>query len=121
MWRRLIGILAVGASAPLIALAASVVLTSNGLGAGSASSPRCVSADVSVIQNLSGSNVASVTVGSLPAGCGGATLYVTLNNGSTSGGGSTTVPAGGGSATVTLGSAPAAATVEQIDLVLAGP
>lgn len=106
---------------PTVALAASIVLTSTTLGAGSATAARCVSADLSVVQNLSGGNVASVTVGSLPAACGAATLYVTVNNGSTSGSGSATVPAGGGSVVVSLGVAPAAATAEQTDLVLVGP
>lgn len=121
IWRRLLGIVTVGGAAPLISLAASIAFTSNGLGAGSASSPRCASADVSVVQNLSGSTVASVTVGSLPAGCAGATLFISVNNGSSSGSGSAAVPAGGGAVTVSLGGAPAAATVEQTDLVLVGP
>ncbi len=121
MWRRLLAILPVAATAPILALAASVALTSAGLGAGSATSPRCVTSDLTVIQNISGSNVASVTVATLPSGCGGATIQLTVNNGSTTGSGSATVPVGGGSVTVTLSPTLAASTVEQTDFVLVGP
>jgi len=36
-----------------------------------------------VLQNLSAGTVVSVTVGALPAACGGATLQATVNNGVT--------------------------------------
>jgi len=104
-----------------VGAAASLGLTSHALGAATVSTPRCVSTGMSVFQNLSGANVASVTVGSIPSACAGATLLVTANNGSATGSGSTTVPAGGGSVTVTLGSAPAATAAETTDLVLVGP
>ena len=101
--------------------AASLTMTSNSLGAATVTSPRCTNAGLSVLQNLSASNVASVTVGSLPAVCGGATLQVTVNNGTTTGSGSASVPAGGGFVTVTLGTTPAVSAVEQTDIVLVGP
>jgi hypothetical protein len=104
-----------------VALAASLSLGSNSLGAATASTPRCTAAGLGVLQVLSGSNVVSVTVSALPSGCGGATLQATLNNGTTSSSGSTTVPAGGGSVTVTLASAIAIGQVDEIDLVLTGP
>lgn len=104
-----------------VALAASLSLGANTLGAATASTPRCTTAGLGVLQVLSGSNVVSVTVSSLPSGCGGATLQATLNNGTTSSSGSATVPAGGGSVTVTLASAIALGQVDEIDLVLTGP
>src|SRR6266850_652780 len=84
------------------AFAASLSFSGGSLGMTSTSTPRCTSAGLGVIQNLSGSNVISVTVSSLPSGCATATLQVTLNNAITSSSGSATVPAGGGSVTVTL-------------------
>ena len=116
-------VLAVGilATSVGVALAASLSLGANSLGAASASTPRCTTAGLGVLQVLSGSNVVSVTVSSLPAGCGGATLQATLNNGTTSSSGSTTVPAGGGSVTVTLGSAIALGQVDEVDIVITGP
>ena len=104
-----------------VGAAASLSLTSHALGAATVSTPRCASAGMTVFQTLSGANVASVTVGSIPAACAGATLLVTVNNGSATGSGSATVPAGGGSVTVTLGTAPAATAAETTDLVLVGP
>jgi hypothetical protein len=74
-----------------------------------------------VTQNLSGSNAVSVTVGNLPSGCGGATLYLTVNDGSASSSGSAAVPAGGGSVTITLAAAVAVTSGEESDLVMAGP
>ncbi len=103
------------------AFAASLSFDGGSLGMASTSTPRCTSAGLGLIQNLSGSNVISVTVSSLPSACGNATLQATLNNTSTSSGGSATVPAGGGSVTVTLGAPVAMATTEEIDLVLTGP
>jgi peptidoglycan/LPS O-acetylase OafA/YrhL len=113
--------LALLAAAAGVALAASLSMASNSLGAASASTPRCTAAGLGVLQVLSGSNVASVTVSGLPSGCGGAALQATLNNGTTSSSGSITVPAGGGSVTVTLASAIAIGQVDEIDLVLTGP
>jgi hypothetical protein len=85
------------------------------------STPRCASTGPVVTPNLSGANVVSVTVGSIPSACGGASLQVAVNNGAASGTGSATVPAGGGSVTVTLATAVGATAAEEIDLVLVGP
>jgi hypothetical protein len=103
------------------AFAAALSVGAGSVGMSSTSAPRCTTAGLGVIQNLSGSNVISVTVSGLPAGCATATLQVTVNNQSTSSGGSATVPAGGGSVTVSLGTAVAIASTEQVDLVLTGP
>lgn len=108
----------VGAS---IALAASLSLSSGSIGAGTASTGRCTNAGLTVVQNLSGSNVASVTVGSIPVGCGGATLLVTVTAGAATGSGSGSVPAGGGSVTVAISGTPTVTASELTDLVLIGP
>ena len=114
-------IVLVALAAALSGAAASLALTSGSLGAASAASPRCTTAGLSVLQNLSGTTVISVTIGNLPAGCAGATAQATVNNGVTNSSGSATVPAGGGSVTVVLALAVAVTAAEQTDLVMAGP
>jgi hypothetical protein len=105
----------------VVALAASLNLATATIGAARTSVPRCTAAGLGVIQNLSASNAVSVTVSNLPSGCGGATIQVTVDNGSTSSSGSATVPSGGGSITVSLASAVAVAVDEETDVVLTGP
>lgn len=121
MWRRLIGLLLVSVWWAVMAAAVSLAVTPRSLGARTVSTPRCTSAGHSVLQNLSAGTVISVTVGGLPAACGGATLQLTVNNGVTNSSGSVTVPAGGGSVTVVLAAAVAVTSAEQTDLVLVGP
>lgn len=121
MFRRLLVLLMLGFAGVVLGSAASLTMTSVSLGAATVTTPRCTNAGLSVLQNLSGSNVASVTVTSLPVACGGATLQVTVNNGTTTGSGSASVPAGGGSVTVSLSATPAVSAVEQTDIVLVGP
>jgi hypothetical protein len=104
-----------------VAFAASLTFATASLGAATAATPRCTTGGLSVIQNLSGTTVVSVTVANLPAACGGAVLQATVNNGTTVGSGSSTVAAGGGSLTITLGLAPTVTVSELIDLVLIGP
>ena len=111
-----IAILGVG-----VAFAASLAFDGRTLGMDTETTPRCTNAALGVIQNVSGTTVASVTVSGLPSGCGNATLQVTVNNQVTSSGGTATVPVGGGSVTVTLAIAVAITAVEQVDLVLSGP
>ena len=120
---RRVGLLAFAVPAILagVAAAASLTLPAGTLGAASVTMPRCTTAGLSVIQNLSGTTVASVTVGNIPAACGGAVLQATVNNGTTVGSGSATVAAGGGSLTITLGTAPAVTASELTDLVVTGP
>jgi hypothetical protein len=119
--RRTAAIAAISLGGVVIGAAASLGLSSGSLGAAAVPAPRCTTAALSVLQTLSASNVASVTVGGIPSSCGGATLQVTVNNGTANASGSAAVPAGGGSVTVTLGSTPAVSTYEQTDLVLVGP
>ena len=110
-----------GTASAILGAAASLAVSSDTLGAAWTATPRCTAAGLSVFQNLSAGTVVSVTVGGLPAACGGATLQATVNNGVTSGSGSAVVPGGGGATTVTLGSAPLVTAAEQTDLVLVGP
>ena len=121
MWRRMVQLVLLGAAGAVVGAAASLTLSSDTLGAAKAATPRCTAAGLTVFQNLLAGTVVSVTVGNLPAGCGGATLQASVNNGVTSASGSIAVPAGGGSATVTLGSAPAVTAAGQTDLLMLGP
>jgi hypothetical protein len=121
MLRRLLVLLALGAAGAVVGAAASLAVTSDTLGAARVATPRCTAAGLTVFQNLSAGTVISVTVGGLPAACGGGTLQVSVNNGAVNAAGSAAVPAGGGSVTVALGSAPAVSTAEQTDLVVIGP
>jgi hypothetical protein len=121
MWKRITGIVLIGAVSVVFGAAASVSFSSDTLGAATTSTPRCTSAGLTVFQNLSGTTVTSVIVGAIPAACAGATLQATLNTGAANASGSATVPAGGGSVTVTLASALAVAAADQIDLVMVGP
>jgi hypothetical protein len=104
-----------------VGFTASLGYASRSLGTARVTTPRCTSAALGVINNLSGANVTSVTVSGLPAACGGAAIQVAFNNGATSSTGSGAVPAGGGSVTVSL-AAPIADTVTaQTDVLLTGP
>ena len=84
------------------ALAASLSSASNTVAAGKSSVGRCDTDGVTTLYNLSSSNVVSVAVSGIGSGCAGATMKVTVNNGTTASSGSGTVPAGGGSLTVTV-------------------
>jgi hypothetical protein len=121
MRRLMLTLTAAGLVGLAVGSAASLSFASSSVGAARQPVPRCTSAGLSVLQNLSASNVVSVTVGSLPASCGGATIQITLSNGSTDSSGSGSVPAGGGSVTVTLASTVAAATNERTDILITGP
>ena len=121
MWRRTVGLALVTVACAVVGLAASVAVSSDSLGASTISVPRCTAVGLSVLQNLTAGTVASVTVSGLPAACGGATLQVTVNNGSTNSSGSATIAAGGGATTVTLALAVAVTASEQTDLVIVGP
>src|SRR5512141_1956480 len=117
MIRRLVPFGIIGGVGLATSFAASLATAPGSIGAARIATPRCTNAGLSVLQNLSGSTVISVTVGNLPATCGNATIQVTVNNGVASASGSGTVPAAGGSITVTVGSAPAVAAGEQTDVV----
>ena len=108
-------------SGTVIGAAASLNLTSGTLGANRLATPRCTTANLSVLHNLSGSNVASVTVSGLPAACGGGTLQAAVNNGTASSTGSAAVPAAGGSVTVILAATVPVSEAAQTDIVVVGP
>lgn len=117
----LTGGLAALAASVAVGAAASLAAGSGSLGAGSVAMPRCTTAGLGVIQNLSGSNVISVTVSGLSSACGNGSLQVAVNNGTASSTGSATVPTGGGSITVTLATAVAVSTAETTDVMVVGP
>jgi len=102
-------------------LTASLSVSPRSLGAARLTVPRCTSSGFGVVNNLTGSNVVSVTLSNLPAACGGATVQVAVNNGSVSSTGSGTVPAAGGSLTVALAAAVADTTFAETDVLLTGP
>ena len=112
MWRQGYGLVGLGLCGVAIGLAASIGLAANSLGASKLTVPRCTSAGLGAIQNLSGSNVVSVTISSLPASCGGATVQATVNNGSTNSSGS--------SFNATFSPAVGAASVTGISVVISG-
>jgi hypothetical protein len=104
-----------------VGFATSVGVNVRSLGAARVSTPRCTSSAVIVLPNLSGSNYVSVTVTGLPSSCGGATVQVAVNNGTSSSTGSTSIPSGGGSVTVSLAAPVSATTVAETDVLLTGP
>ena len=73
------------------------------------------------MQNLTGSNVSSVTIGGIAATCATGTLSVTVNNGTANSSGTAVVPAGGGSMTVTLAAAVAFRQANEVDVAIVGP
>lgn len=83
--------------------------------------PRCANTGLSAVQTVATTSVTGVVVSGFPSACGGATVQVTVNNGSVNSSGSGTVPAGGGSVTVTLASSVAVAASDQIDIAVTGP
>ena len=116
-----LAVVLVAAVAPVYGFASNLGSASRGLGTNTAPVSRCDTDGVTMIQNLSGANVISVTVGSIAAACATGSISVNLNNGTTNSGGTGTVPAGGGSVTVTLAAAVAARDAETIQTVISGP
>ena len=101
--------------------ASGLTWTAKTHGANQASVSHCDADGVTVIQNLSGANVISVTVGGIAAGCATGTLSVTVDNATTSSSGTGTVPSGGGSMTVAMSAAVPAKDGEEIDVAITGP
>ena len=104
-----------------IAFAASLSTSSSTLGAGTSVVAPCDPNGVTIVQNLAGANVSSVTIGSIASACANGALSVTVNNGLANSSGSGTVPAGGGSMTVTLAAAVALREADEVDVAIAGP
>lgn len=103
------------------ALAASLVHTSDSIGAATVATPRCTSAGLTVVPVFTVATVSGIAVSGIPAACGGGTLQGAVNNGLTSSTGSIAVPAGGGSVTVTLDLAVALTPGVQVDALIVGP
>lgn len=101
--------------------AASVALSTQTVGMARVAVPRCAAVASTVLSNVSGSSIVSVTISGLPSACGGAVAQAAVNNGTSNSSGSATVPAGGGSVTVTLSTAVAVSTTYETDIVLTGP
>jgi hypothetical protein len=88
-----------------VAAAASLGLTTAQLGAGSATVSGCTASSLTATRNVNNSgNVTQVNVTSVPQGCAGETLAVTLENSSHTslGASSTTVGTCTGGCTVTV-------------------
>lgn len=85
-------------------LASSLDHSSGSLAAEGAAVGRCDPDGVTTRFVLSGTDIQSVVVSGIDSGCGGDTIAVTVDNGSTARSGSSTVPGGGGSVSVSLSS-----------------
>lgn len=114
------GLVAVSVLFASVALAASLSITSKKLATGHATVSRCATNGVSVTQNLTSSNVTSVTIAGIASTCVGGALSVTVNNGTANSSGTGTVPSGG-SMTVNLAPAVPANDTEEIDVSISGP
>lgn len=113
-------LLLIGATA-LIGAAASLANGSASLGAAQAALGRCVTSGLSVLPVLSGTTWTGATVSGIPAACGGGTLQLTVNTGTTNSSGATAVPAGGGTVTIILATAQSVDANMESDLVFVGP
>ena len=82
--------------------ASSLNDSTRSLGSAKATVGRCDTDGLKTVYNLNTTNVASVTVSNINAGCAGATIKVTVDNKVVTSSGSTVVPAGGGSVTITI-------------------
>ena len=112
---------ALGAAAVSYGVADSLLFTSQQVGAGNSTIPKCATAGMTVFENVSGVTITGVTVSNIDVACAGGTLSLTVNNGTTTGSGSAVVPGGGGSMTVALGSAVPFIDNASVDLVVVGP
>jgi hypothetical protein len=119
----ILGAVTVAAAVSLmVGHAASLSSSSQSVGAGNAIVGQCeTSGGLGIVQNLSGSNVVSVTVSQIDVACGNASISVAVNNGTSSSSGSGVIPAGAGSVAVTLASAVTAGESEAIDVSINGP
>lgn len=105
----------------VVGQAASLDGETRTLGGGTVPIARCDTDGFTIVENMSGANVVSVTVGQIAAACATATVSLTLASDQSSSAASGTVPAGGGSLTVTLAAAVAATDSDRVDIVVAGP
>ncbi|HYA01272.1 MAG TPA: hypothetical protein VEK76_13135 [Candidatus Binatia bacterium] len=124
----------VAGAAIAVGLAAGLTTLSNNIGAAQAATPRCTGSDLSVIEGT-GATITTVTLSSSTnidntSACHGASLAVTVTNGTTSGSATCTIgtapctvagtgPYTFGPLTLSAGVARTAAT--QADIVMTGP
>lgn len=105
--------------------AATLGLGSNRLSAGNAAVSSCGVSSLTATRTVDNSgNVTQVSVGSVPASCGGATLTVTLvgSGGTSLGSASGTVQAGGGSLSFSsFGATVSAASLLSYSFAVSGP
>lgn len=109
------------AAAASLGAAASLAFSSGGLGFASVATPRCTTAAMTVTPVLTVATISSVTVGAIPSTCGGASLNVTADNGTSTASGSATVPGAGGTVSVALTGTASLITSVRVDLVIVGP
>ncbi|MGA2282695.1 MAG: hypothetical protein ABSH07_03305 [Candidatus Dormibacteria bacterium] len=117
-------IVVVVAGTAMVGRAASLGSSSDTIGAGRVSTPRCTAAAVTVVETVTTKYVTGVTVSNIPSSCGGATLSLTMAEGTTTfySPASQTVPTGGGTVTLTIptNDIPVTAAAEA-DIVMTGP
>jgi hypothetical protein len=110
-----------------VAGAASLSLAGGVLGSGVGSPAPCFSGSPTVVQNVgtvspNTTNVVSVDVGGIVAGCGGGTVRVTVFNSTDAAQEATkAIPAGGGSVNLTLTTPVALKDVHLVSVTLQGP
>lgn len=130
MRRVMVGLVAATAAfAAVHAAAASLTVTSDLLGAGSAGVSSCDADGVSTAYTTgfdatAGYTVTQVTVTGIASGCGGLAVRVTLANSanaSVGGGGPVTVPGGGGSVVVPITGTVAVSAVNNVHVVISQP
>jgi hypothetical protein len=114
-------LVAISVAVAVSGFASGLSWSSKRLGENRAPVSKCDGDGVGVIQNLSGTNVVSVTVSGIASACATGTLSVTVDNATTSSSGTGTVPTGGGSMTVALAAAVAVKDGEEIDVAITGP
>jgi hypothetical protein len=114
--------LAVGLPCSLAAASALQGVSSARVGNGSIPVTACDTDGFTISYTTTGGNVTSVGVGGIDSACNGASLSVTVVNGSrtsVAGGGPVTVS--GNSATVSISPNPAASTPAGVDVSVVGP
>jgi hypothetical protein len=116
--------LVVVAGTAVVGQAAGLGVSSHTIGARQVAVPRCTSAAFTVVETVTTTWVTRVTVSNIPSSCVGATLSLTMAEGTTTHYTPTsqTVPTGGGVVTMTIpsGDIPVTAATEA-DIVMTGP
>jgi hypothetical protein len=110
-----------------VAAAASLPLTGGVLGSGVGAPATCISGSPTVVQKVgtvspNTTNIVSVDVGGIVAGCGGGTVRVTVFNGTNTAQEATkAIPAGGGSVNLALTTPVALKEAHLVSVTLQGP